>query len=124
VPPETNTPTPARIGAHSFIRLRHWLGDRQQDSGDAQRVQAPGEANEGPIPLHIPFNIRTSYGPRLAGLVRPAIVIPSDPAAALAFARRIDREADHHLAEGRRELAERLAHAACEARFRAEGRLT
>jgi hypothetical protein len=48
-------------------------------------------------------------------------VIPSDPAAALEFARRVDREADHHLAEGRRELAERLAHLGCEARCRAAG---
>ncbi len=71
--------------------------------------------------MHISSSIKTSHGMRLAA-PPPLIVIPSDPTAALAFATRIDREADRHLAEGRRELAERLAHLGCEARCRAEGR--
>lgn len=65
-------------------------------------------------------SIRTAYGFRLA--VEPQqITIPNDPIAALAFASRIDREADQLLAEGRCGQAERLAHLALEARCRATG---
>ena len=49
------------------------------------------------------------------------LTIPSDPAAALAFAIRTDREADALLAAGRFDQAERLSHAALEARARATG---
>ncbi len=52
------------------------------------------------------------------------LVIPARPDAALAFAKRLDREADALLAEGRHALADRLAHLALEARIRAEGRPT
>lgn len=64
--------------------------------------------------------ISTAYGPRLATAPRP-LFIPSDPAAALAFARYADHRADLLLAQGRREEAERWAHAAFEARARARG---
>lgn len=86
--------------------------------GERGRRKRRGQARTRPNPLSIKIN--TAFGPRLA-MQPPAITIPRDPAAALAFARRIDREADFHLAEGRRELAERLAHLGCEARFRAAG---
>jgi len=62
----------------------------------------------------------TSAGARLVSARRP-LVIPTDPAAALIFAREADRHADHMLAHGRSEQADRLAHAACEARARANG---
>jgi hypothetical protein len=62
----------------------------------------------------------TSYGLALASEPR-ALVIPSDPSAALAFASAIDRRADACLAEGRSIQAERLAHLALEARCRATG---
>ncbi len=67
-------------------------------------------------------SLPTAAGPRLAAAPRP-LVFPRDPAAALALAAALDRRADLHLAEGRRELAECLAHAAFECRARAtEGR--
>ena len=52
---------------------------------------------------------------------RLALVIPNNPAAALAFATYADRHADACLANGRPDQAERLAHAAYEARCRAAG---
>ncbi len=64
--------------------------------------------------------IQTFYGSRLAVPPMPR-VIPNDPAAALAFASRIDREADQLLAEGCYGQAERLGHLALEARCRATG---
>ncbi len=47
------------------------------------------------------------------------LVIPADPGQTLAFARWADRRADWALAEGRSVEAERLSHAAYEARCRA-----
>jgi hypothetical protein len=71
--------------------------------------------------MFIPRKFPTFYGSRLA--VPPApIVIPDDPAAALEFASRVDRESDALLAEGRVFQAERLAHLALEARLRAGAR--
>ena len=67
---------------------------------------------------HIPLS--TAAGPRLAFQPTP-IVIPHDPAAALAFATRIDLLAGLHLSEGRGALADRLSHLALEARCRARG---
>ncbi len=64
--------------------------------------------------------ISTAYGARLAA-PPPGIVIPTDPTRAAAFAIQTDREADLALAEGRFAAAERLSHAAFEARCRAEG---
>lgn len=62
----------------------------------------------------------TSARPRLA--FEPcALAIPNDPAAAMAFAVAADRQADALLADGRPKQAERLAHAALEARCRATG---
>ncbi len=62
----------------------------------------------------------TAYGPALCS--EPVLrTIPSEPAAALLFASRVDREADAHLAEGRVVVAEKLAHLALEARCRATG---
>ena len=70
--------------------------------------------------MHSASIFPTTYGPRLAFAPRP-LVIPTDPAQALAFAQDADRRADLLLAEGRCDLAERLAHAALEARARASG---
>lgn len=64
--------------------------------------------------------LHTSYGRALCSEPR-ALVIPTAPAAALAFASLIDRQADACLAEGRCTQAERLAHLALEARTRATG---
>ncbi len=64
--------------------------------------------------------LSTAYGPRLAAPPRP-LLIPTDPATALAFARNAERRADLLLGQGRREEAERWAHAAFEARARARG---
>ena len=64
--------------------------------------------------------ISTSAGLRLAFHPSP-LVIPSDPAAALAFAVQLDRLADLHLSEGRGPTADRLAHLAHEARCRSVG---
>ena len=61
-----------------------------------------------------------AYGRALVSEPIP-LHIPSDPADALAFAIRTDRQADALLAEGRFEAAERLSHAALEARARATG---
>ena len=60
----------------------------------------------------------TSAGPHLAFAPRP-LAFPSNPAAARALAADLDRRAILYLAEGRRELADRLAHAAFECRARA-----
>jgi hypothetical protein len=64
--------------------------------------------------------LSTTYDPHLAVPPRPPL-IPTDPAAALAFTRYADRRADLLLAQGRRVEAERCAHAAFEARARARG---
>ena len=114
------TPTPARIGAHSFIK--QLVTGKATGSKIVERRGEfkPGEARMRADPLHIPSTISTSYGTRLAGPPRP-LVIPSLPAAMLAFAQRLDREADALLALGRCEVAERLAHLALEARCRAAG---
>lgn len=60
----------------------------------------------------------TSYGPALTAAPVP-LHIPRDPCRAAAFAVQADRSADLAMAEGRIEQAERLAHAALEARCRA-----
>ena len=91
----------------------------QKMAEERSRVK-PGEARFRANPLNISSTIRTSYGTRLARPPRP-LVIPSQPAAAMAFARRLDREADVLLAQGRQEVAERLSHLAFEARCRAAG---
>lgn len=70
--------------------------------------------------MFISPRISTSYGSALCSEPR-ALVIPTAPAAALAFASLIDRQADACLAEGRCTQAERLAHLALEARTRALG---
>lgn len=64
--------------------------------------------------------LSTSAGPRLAFAPR-GLTIPRDPTAALLFALDADRRADFLLASGRAEQADRLAHAAYEARCRAIG---
>ena len=83
----------------------------------------PATINAGAPPLNrrCSMNTRsTSAGPRLA--FEPCgLTIPSNPTAALAFATRADRRADACLASGRPDQAERLAHAAYEARSRAIG---
>lgn len=70
--------------------------------------------------MFISHRFPTQYGRALCGEPR-GLSIPDDPVAALAFAAAKDREADHLLAEGRFEAAERLSHAALEARARATG---
>jgi hypothetical protein len=70
--------------------------------------------------MFISHRISTQYGPGLVSHPR-RLTIPDDPAAALAFARQQDRAADVMLSEGRFEAAERLSHAALEARARATG---
>lgn len=66
--------------------------------------------------FHIP--IATAFGARLAGhLSHPPL--PSAPAAALAFACDLDRQADLLLSEGKHGAADRLAHLAYELRARA-----
>ncbi len=64
--------------------------------------------------------ISTFYGSRLAAQPSP-IVIPRDPIAASRFAWQADHAADEALKEGRFVQAERLSHAALEARLRAAG---
>ena len=64
--------------------------------------------------------VSTFYGRRLASAPVP-VVIPSAATDAIAFAARMDREADALLSEGRVWQAERLAHLALEARCRATG---
>jgi hypothetical protein len=61
-----------------------------------------------------------AYGRALVSEPIP-LRIPSNPADALAFAARVDREADNMLSEGRFDAAERLSHMALEARCRATG---
>jgi hypothetical protein len=70
--------------------------------------------------MFISHRLATQYGPALVSESR-GLTIPTDPDDALAFARRTDREADALLAAGRFEQAERLSHAALEARCRATG---
>jgi len=70
--------------------------------------------------VHISHRFPTSFGLALASPLRP-LAIPSSPAAALAFATRVDRQADAYLAEGQFEQAEQLSHLALEARCRATG---
>ena len=70
--------------------------------------------------MFISHRFPMAYGRALTS--EPAgLTIPTDPAAALAFAISRDREADAALAVGRFEAAERLSHAALEARARATG---
>lgn len=66
------------------------------------------------------YRISSFYG-RVRAVDPMPLVIPTDPAAALIFASRIDREADQMLADGRCIRAEQLAHLALEARARATG---
>ena len=70
--------------------------------------------------MYIDHTIRTFYG-RVQAVPPTPVVIPSNPADAIAFASRIDREADALLSEGRVWQAERLSHLALEARTRAAG---
>jgi hypothetical protein len=70
--------------------------------------------------VYISHTIATERGRALVSHPR-GLTIPDDPAAALAFAVQQDRAADVLLAEGRFEAAERLSHAALEARARATG---
>jgi hypothetical protein len=70
--------------------------------------------------MFISHTIATQYGRALVSEPR-GLSIPTDPTAALAFAYATDRQADAMLAEGRFEQAERLSHAALEARARATG---
>ena len=70
--------------------------------------------------MFISHRFPTQYGRVLVSEPR-GLTIPADPAAALAFAYARDREADALLASGRFEAAERLSHAALEARARATG---
>ena len=67
----------------------------------------------------MPHTMPTSAGYRLAGHPAP-IIIPSNPAAALAFAAHADLLAGLHLSEGRGDMADRLSHLAHEARCRAQ----
>ncbi len=71
--------------------------------------------------MFIQSTISTAYGRRLVAPPSP-VVIPTDPGAALVFAVRADHAADEALHAGRFMQAERLSHAAFEARCRAEGR--
>ena len=70
--------------------------------------------------MYITHTMATQFGRALCA-APTQLVIPTDPVAALAFAIRQDRAADLMLAEGRYEAAERLSHAALEARARATG---
>jgi hypothetical protein len=70
------------------------------------------------LQLHSTFP--TAFGPRLAAHpCRPPI--PTAPAAALRFARDLDRQADFLLSEGKHAAADRLAHLAFELRARIAG---
>ncbi len=62
----------------------------------------------------------TSNGFRLIS-PPPSIIIPTDPERARVFAIATDHAADLALAEGRFALAEKLSHAAYEAKCRAAG---
>jgi hypothetical protein len=77
-------------------------------------------APKGDDRLYIPRTIRTAYGPRLISAPSPTM-IPTDRLDALALASQVDREADHHLSQGRIGIAERLSHLALECRARATG---
>ena len=69
--------------------------------------------------MFFPTSYDTAAGWNFA--FRPApLVIPRDPAAALLFAAHMDRRADAALVENRPDAADRFAHAAYEARRRAE----
>ncbi len=70
--------------------------------------------------MFIDHRLPTQYGRALVSEPTP-LTIPRDAAAAMAFAIRIDRQADALLAEGQFAAAERLSHAALEARCRATG---
>ena len=70
--------------------------------------------------MYISRTFPTQYGYALVCPPR-GLTIPTDPDACMDFARKQDRAADVLLAEGRFEAAERLAHAALEARARAMG---
>lgn len=71
--------------------------------------------------MAVPPKITTFFGARFAAAPKP-LCIPRDPDAAAAFAARADAAADRALQAGRVRLAESLAHAAYEARCRAEAR--
>lgn len=98
--------------------MRHWQGDVQEVAKRRGGCK-PGEAIEG-FSMFLPHRFSSSYGSVLCNEPR-TLAIPSTPAAALAFASMIDRQADACLAEGRCTQAERLAHLALEARCRALG---
>ena len=70
--------------------------------------------------MYFDHRFPTQYGRALVS-APTGLTIPTDPQAALAFATRADREADALLNEGRFDAAERLSHAALEARCRATG---
>ncbi len=70
--------------------------------------------------MYISRTFPMAYGRALVSEPIP-LRIPSNPADALAFAARVDREADNMLSEGRFDAAERLSHMALEARCRATG---
>lgn len=61
------------------------------------------------------------YAHRSGHAVIRSLTIPRAPAAALAFAAHLDRQADVLLCEGRAIVAERLSHVAAEARTLAAG---
>ena len=87
------------------------------DHGGAAFKHAMGSASTRTLPMH---TVSTAYGPRLAfAPVSP--FLPSDPAAALAKAARLDLEATLHQNEGRGWHADRLSHLALELRCRATG---
>ena len=70
--------------------------------------------------MNISATFPTAYGPRLASTPAP-LLIPADPAAALALAATLDRQADLHLSEGRTAHADRLSHLALDLRCRVTG---
>lgn len=70
--------------------------------------------------MFISHRFPTQYGRALVS-APVSLTIPSDPSEAMAFAAKADRAADTFLSEGRFEQAERLSHAALEARARATG---
>ena len=70
--------------------------------------------------MYVSHTFSTFYGRAL--ISEPCgLTIPSDPDEALAYAFRADREADQAIAEGQFLKAERLSHAALEARCRGTG---
>ena len=70
--------------------------------------------------MYIPHKFPMAYGRALSSPPR-RITIPTEPGAAMVFAIHADREADAMLAAGRFDQAERLSHAALEARTRGTG---